>query len=321
MGSVSPITLPQSETKTKSHAASGQQKSKFRKYLPLYLSILPYFVIFLVFSLVPIIFSLYLAFQRWDGIGKMTFVGFNNFTYALTDPLFGTAILNTFEVWIMSTVPMLFLALAMAFLLNQRKRSKFLYQVCFFLPNITSIVAVTLIFNSFFGVQYGLFNAVLTALHLPAVQWFSDFWAMKWMLAMVVMWRWIGYNGLVYMAGLQSIPTDFYEAARLDGANTFNIFFRITIPLLRPVILFTVISSTIGGLTLFTEPKILFNGAAGQSIPGGIGSQGLTMSLYQYYESFTTFHFGYGAAVSWVIFFILVIFTLLNWKLVQRGEN
>lgn len=321
MSSVSPITLTKSKNSTQQKSRDvAKTKGTWRKYLPLYLSIAPYYIIFLAFGLIPVIFSLYLAFQKWDGIGKMTFVGWNNFIYAFNDPILGTAILNTFEIWFMSTIPMLVLALVMAFLLNQRKRSKFFYQICFFLPNITSIVAVALIFNSFFGIQYGIINQTLTALHLPAVQWFSGFWSMKWAVALLVIWRWVGYNSLVYMAGLQSIPTDYYEAARLDGANTFDIFFHVTIPLLRPVILFTVISSTIGGMTLFTEPNILFNGSS-QAVAGGVGNQGLTMSLYQYWEAFNSYYFGYGAAIGWIIFFILIAFTALNWKIIQRGEN
>jgi len=312
MSSVSPAAIPQSQARPDTVV---KPKSKFRKYLPMYLSIAPYFIIFLAFSIIPTVFSLYLAFQKWDGIGQMSFIGFNNFSYAFSDPKFGTAILNTFEIWFMSTIPMLFLALIMAFLLNQRTRSKFAYQIAYFIPNITSIVAITLIFNSLFGEQFGLINTVLTGMHLPAVQWLSDFWAMKWAIALLVIWRWVGYNALVYMAGLQSIPSDFYEAARMDGANTFNIFFRITIPLLRPVILFTVISSTLGGLTLFTEPKILYGDN------GGVGNQGLTMSLYQYWQSFSTYHYGYGAAVSWIMFFILLAFTFINWKIVQHGDN
>lgn len=320
MSSVNPIALTTGTTQQQTRDVA-KPKSKWRKYFPIYLSIAPYYIIFLAFGLIPTIFSLYLAFQKWDGIGKMTFIGWDNFIYAFSDSTLGTAILNTFEIWFMSTIPMLFMALIMAFLLNQRKRSKFFYQLCFFIPNITSIVAIALIFNSFFGVQYGLFNQTLAALHLPAIQWLSGFWAMKWAVALLVIWRWVGYNGLVYMAGLQSIPSDYYEAARLDGANAFNILFRITIPLLRPVILFTVISSTIGGMTLFTEPNILFNGSSSQIVPGGVGNQGLTMSLYQYWESFNSYHFGYGAAIGWIMFIILIAFTALNWKLIQRGEN
>ena len=290
-------------------------RSKLRQYLPFYLSIAPYYVVFLAFGIIPIVFSIYLAFQRWDGIGRMQFVGLSNFALALTDPVFGKAVLNTFLIWIMSTIPMLFLALILAFFLDQRQRSKFAYQVCYFLPNITSVVAITLIFNSLFGPQYGLINLTLTALHLPAVQWLTGSWAMKWAISIMVIWRWTGYNALVYMAGLQSIPVEVYEAGRIDGASTIDIFFRITLPLLRPVILFTVISSTIGGLSLFTEPQVLLGNN------GGVGNAGLTMSLYQYWQAFASYHFGYGAAVSWIIFFIILAFTLLNWKIIQRGQN
>jgi len=291
------------------------QKSNWRKYLPLYLSIAPYFLIFLVFNLTPTLFSLYLSFNKWDGIGRMTFTGFNNFYFVLTDPIFGKAVLNTFEIWIMSTIPMLFLALVLAFLLNQRRHSKFAYQLCYFLPNITSTVAITLIFGSLFAPQYGLINTTLSVMHLPTVQWLQDAWPMKWAVALMVIWRWTGYNALVYMAGLQSIPTEYYEAARIDGANTTDIFFNITLPLLRPVILFTVISSSIGGLALFTEPQVLFTNN------GGTGNEGLTMVLYQYWQSFASHHFGFGAAVSWVIFFIMLAFTFMNWKIVQATER
>jgi cellobiose transport system permease protein len=316
MSSVSQIALNE---KRASEQAVPQRKSKFQQYWPIYLSIAPFFLVFLAFGLIPTLFSLYLAFQRWDGIGTMQFVGWQNFYFVLTDPVFGKAILNTFIIWIMSTIPMLFFALIMAFALNLRNRSKFMYQLCYFLPNITSTVAIAIIFGSLFSAQYGLINMVLTAIHLPAVQWLTDAWPMKWAVALIVIWRWTGYNALIYMAGLQSISTDVYEAARIDGADTKNIFFRITIPLLRPIILFTVVTSSIGGLSLFTEPQILFNvNASGNN--GGIGNEGLTMMLYQYWQAFASHRFGYGAAVSWVVFFIILAFTFLNWKLVQRED-
>jgi cellobiose transport system permease protein len=316
MSSVSQIALNEKRAGEK---VIPQRKSKFQQYWPIYLSIAPFFLVFLAFGLIPTLFSLYLAFQRWDGIGTMQFVGWQNFYFVLTDPVFGKAVLNTFIIWIMATIPMLFFALIMAFALNLRNRSKFMYQLCYFLPNITSTVAIAIIFGSLFSTQYGLINTVLTAIHLPAVQWLTDAWPMKWAVALIVIWRWTGYNSLIYMAGLQSISTEVYEAARIDGADTKNIFFRITIPLLRPIILFTVVTSSIGGLSLFTEPQILFNvNASGNS--GGIGNEGLTMMLYQYWQAFASHRFGYGAAVSWVIFFIILAFTFLNWKLVQRED-
>ncbi|QBD77511.1 sugar ABC transporter permease [Ktedonosporobacter rubrisoli] len=317
MGSISPVTAV-SDSKTQSQTTAS--KSQVRKYIPLYLSIAPYYIVFLVFGLFPVLYSLYLAFQKWDGIGTMTFVGGSNFYLVLTDPLFGKAVLNTFEIWIMSTVPMLFLALVIAFLINQRSRSKFAYQLCFYLPNITSVVAVTLIFQALFGVQYGLVNQLLAALHLPTVAWLTDPWGIKWTISFMSIWLWTGYNALIYMAGLQSIPSEYYEAARTDGANIWHIFFHITLPMLRPIILFTVISSTIGGLSLFTEPQVLFSQVSNMLNTGGPGNAGLTMVLYQYWQGFANFHYGYGAAVGWIIFFILLICTAINWKLVQRGE-
>ncbi|HEX4207167.1 MAG TPA: sugar ABC transporter permease [Ktedonobacteraceae bacterium] len=307
-----PVTVPE---KTRVASGAAASRRKWRKYLPMYLSIAPYYIVFLAFGIIPVIFSLYLAFQKWDGIGKMTFVGWNNFTSALTDPIFGQAILNTFIIWIISTIPMLAIGLVLAFLINMRKRSKFAYQVAFFLPNVTSTVAIALIFGAMFSPQFGLFNLILNALHIPSIQWTTDAWPMKWAVALMVIWQWTGYNALVYMAGLQSIPTDFYESARLDGANTWGIFYHITLPLLRPIVLFTVISSTLGGMTIFTQPQVLFGDN------GGPGNAGLTMSLYNYWQSFASFHFGFGAAVSWILFFILVIFTLVNWRIVQHGDK
>ncbi|HEY4388624.1 MAG TPA: sugar ABC transporter permease [Ktedonobacteraceae bacterium] len=287
----------------------------WRKYLPMYLSIAPFYILFLVFGIVPTFFSLYLAFQKWDGIGAMSFVGLSNFAYVFTDPIFGQAVANTFEIWFMSTIPMLFIALVLAFLINQRKRSKIAYEIAYYIPVITSIVAITLIFGSLLDQHFGLINQALTAVHLSPIMWTSEAWPMRWAVALLVIWRWTGANALIYMAGLQSIPSDFYEAARIDGAGTWQVFFHVTIPLLRPIVLFTVITSTIGGLTLFTEPQNLFGNT------GGTGHEGLTMSVYQYWQTFPLDHYGFGAAVSWVMFFIILAFSIFNWNVIQRSER
>jgi len=278
----------------------------------MYLSVAPFYILFLAFGIIPTFFSLYLAFQRWDGIGRMQFVGLNNFKFVLTDSIFGQAVFNTFAIWFMSTIPMLFLALILAFLINQRRRSKLIYQIAYYIPVITSIVAITLIFGSLFNEQFGLLNQGIAALHLPAVHWLTDGWSMKWAIALMVIWRWTGSNALIYMAGLQSIPSEFYEAARIDGAGTWQVFRYITVPILRPVILFTVITSTIGGLNLFTEPQILLGNT------GGVANGGLTMSLYQYWQTFPSDHYGFGAAVSWIMFFIILFFSIINWRVVRE---
>jgi len=282
----------------------------------IYLFISPFFLLFAVFGLFPILFSIYLAFQKWDGIGKMEFTGLGNFRYLIMDELFWQSIFNTLQIWVYSTIPMLFFALIIAFLLNSSFiRFRNVYRVAYFLPNVTSIVAVSIIFGTLFGNRYGFLNFLLTAFGLEPVEWLnSSFW-LKIAIATIIIWRWTGYNAIIYLAGLQSIPNELYEAARIDGANLAQIFFKITIPLLRPVILFTVITSTIGGMQIFTEPQILVGNS------GGPGGAGLTIVLYLYQQSFINHLFGYGSAIAWGMFVIILLFSILNWKIVQRNEK
>lgn len=281
----------------------------------IYLFISPFYFLFAIFGLFPILFSFYLAFHKWDGIGKMEFVGLDQFRYLLTDVEFWRSIMNTLEIWIYSTIPMLFFALIIAFLLNAAfLRYKTFYRIIYFLPNVTSIVAVAIIFGTLFGNKYGFLNYILTSIGLQSIEWLiSPFW-LKISIASMIIWRWTGYNAIIYLAGLQSIPSELYEAAKIDGANTSQTFFRITIPLLRPFILFTVLTSTIGGMQIFTEPQILTGNT------GGPGGAGMTIVLYLYQQAFVKNLFGYGSAVAWGLFVIIALFSFINWKIVQRSE-
>ncbi|MFH5187319.1 carbohydrate ABC transporter permease [Paenibacillus sp. TAB 01] len=289
----------------------------FRAYLAPYLMISPFYILFIVFGLFPILFSLYLAFHAWDGLGPMEYVGLRNFRNLLTDdPDFWKSVGNTFAIWFLSTVPQLFLALVVAFLLNAAfVRFKDFYRAVYFLPNITSIVAVAIIFGSFFGSQFGLINGVLQALGLPRIEWINDPFWVKVAVSLMVIWRWTGYNAIIYLAGLQGIPHDLYEAATIDGASRKQQFFSITLPLLKPIILFTVILSTIGGMQLFTEPLILVGNT------GGATKGGLTLVLYLYNQAFGNQLFGYASAIAWMLFIIIGAFSFLNWKFVSRGEG
>lgn len=289
----------------------------FKAYLAPYAMISPFYILFIVFGLFPILFSLYLAFHAWDGLGPMEFVGLRNFRNLLTDdPDFWKSVGNTFVIWFLSTVPQLFAALVVAFLLNAAfMRFKDFYRAVYFLPNITSIVAVAIIFGSFFGSQFGLINGLLQAVGLPRIEWTSDPFWVKVAISLMVIWRWTGYNAIIYLAGLQSIPHDLYEAATIDGANRSQQFFSITLPLLRPIILFTVILSTIGGMQLFTEPLILVGNT------GGSTKGGLTLVLYLYNQAFGNQLFGYASAIAWMLFLIIGVFSFINWKFVSRGEG
>lgn len=292
-----------------------RRRRSLRSYWPQYLAITPFYVLFAVFGLFPILFSVYLSFTEWDGMGQITFVGLAQYQYLLTDTRFWNAVANTFIIFIISTVPMLFFALVLAFLLHQNIRFKSAYRLAFFLPNVTSMVAMAIVFGSVFSDSFGLVNSALTALNLENIAWLSSDWGIKITIAVMVIWRWTGYNAIIYLAGLQSIPTDLYEAARVDGANNWHIFSKITVPLLRPVILFTVITSTIGGLSLFTEPQVLLGNS------GGTDEAGMTIVLYQYNQAFTQFDFGYGSAIAWALFIIASVFAIINYRLVRERDT
>lgn len=304
---------------TSSEVGSDQhrrRKSKrVRDFWPQYVAVAPFYLLFLVFGLFPIVFSIYLSFTDWDGMGTIKFVGLAQYRYLVSDLRFWNAVANTFIIWFISTIPMLFLALVIAFLLHSNIALKGFYRVAFFIPNVTSMVAMAIVFGSVFSDSFGLVNSALTALHINNVSWLSSYWGIKITIAVIVIWRWTGYNAIIYLAGLQSIPTELYDAAKVDGANSWQIFSRIMVPMLRPVILFTVITSTIGGLSLFTEPQILLGNS------GGTGEAGMTIVLYQYNQAFTQFDFGYGSAIAWALFVFAVLFSIINWRLVRERDS
>ena len=305
---------PKTRTRARPHRAPGRRR-RVLSYWPQYLAISPFYILFAVFGLAPVLFSFYLAFQRWDGIGESEFAGLDNFRYLIKDDVFWLSLRNTLLIWVMSTVPTLILAMVLAVLLNSVKRFKAFYRMAFFIPNITSVVAISIFFGALFATNYGLINAVLEAVGLPKFAWLQSVWGIKIVIAVLTVWQWTGYNAIIYLAGLQTISSDLYEQAKVDGANAVQIFFRITLPLLRPIILFTVVISTIGGLQTFTEPKVLVGDTA------GTGQSGLTMVFYFYRQAFSHNDYGYGAAIAMVVLLVVGLVTILNWALVQRGED
>jgi cellobiose transport system permease protein len=297
-------------------------KRGIARHWPVYLAVSPYYLLFSVFMMFPVFFTLYLAFQHWDGFGDMTYVGFKQFRFLWQDPVFWLSIRNTLIIWVMSTVPMLFIALVLAAMVNSTRRFTGFYRVALFIPSITSLVAIAIFFGAVFSNNFGLINAILTALHLPAVPWLSNPWTIKIVIACLMTWQWTGYNAIIYLAGLQAIPSEIYEAAKMDGAGPARVFFEITVPLLRPIILFTVVISTVTGLQSFTEPQVLFGSeAATNPNSGGPGQAGLTTLLYFYHEAFDVNDFGYGAAIVWAFFLLILLIVVINWRLVQRRKE
>ncbi|MFJ4782513.1 carbohydrate ABC transporter permease [Streptomyces sp. NPDC088794] len=300
----------------------SQPKSGFRKYWHLYAAISPFYLLFLAFGLFPVGFSLYLSFHRWDGLGTMEWAGLSQYQYLLSDSDFWNSIGNTIIIWVLATFPMIFLAMVTAVMLNSAVRFKSLYRVAYFLPNVTSVVAIAIVFGSIFSTNNGVINAVLQGVGLDQVAWLNTPWGIKVTIAALMTWQWTGYNAIIFLAGLQTIPSDLYEAARMDGAGPIQTFFRITLPLLRPTLLFVLVVSTVTGLQSFSEPQVLLQTSSNDStFAGGPGHSGQTMVLYFFQQTFDNNDFGYGAAVAWGIFLVVVLFSIINWRLVQRrGE-
>ena len=307
---------------TVAETPAARPRKGILKYWRLYAAISPFYLLFLAFGLIPVGFSLYLSFHRWDGLGSMEWAGLSQYKYLLADSDFWNAIGNTIIIWALATFPMIFLAMVTAVMLNSAVRFKNLYRFAFFLPNVTSVVAVAIIFGSVFSTNFGLVNALLHAVGVDQVAWLNTPWGIKVAIATLMTWQWTGYNAIIFLAGLQTIPTELYEAARMDGAGPVQTFFRVTLPLMRPVLLFVLVISTVTGLQSFSEPQVLLQTTANDStFSGGPGHAGQTMVLYFFQQTFDNNDFGYGAAVAWGIFLVVVLFSIINWRLVQRRDE
>jgi cellobiose transport system permease protein len=284
-----------------------------------YLYVAPFFALFALFGLFPLGYTAYVSLTDRNLLAPASsFVGLANYRELLTDSYFWNAVVNTLGIWVISTVPQLLLALGLAHLLNTKLRARTLFRMSVLLPQVTSLVAVALIFTQLFSTDYGLVNWVLAHVGLGTVDWEAGRLSSWIALSVMVTWRWTGYNALIYLAAMQAIPDELYEAAATDGARPFRQFVHITIPMLRPTIVFTVIVSTIGGLQLFTEP-FLFQPVK-NSPTGGSARQYQTVAMYLYEKAFGSaqFDFGYAAAIAWCLFLLIAVVSLVNFLVVRR---
>jgi len=276
-----------------------------------YVLISPFLILFGIFGIFPLIFSLYLAFQSWEptsGLGAMDFVGLENFSFALQDPWFWKSFKNTLWLGIASGLPQHLVAIPLAVFIHHNIR--FLRDAvigAYFLPYITSTVAISIMFSSLFSTDFGLVNAGLQSLFgMDNIDWLGRPETLKPAIAFIVFWRYVGFNVVLYLAALQTIPKDLYEAATMDGAGRFQQFFFITLPNLKPMIYFGVTLSVIGSLQLFEEPFILTNGR------GGADLSGMTSAVYLYRMAFDFNDFGGASAMSWILFVFVVSITWLT---------
>lgn len=278
-----------------------------------YAYISPFFILFAIFGVFPIFFSFYLSFTRWTGHGAMDFRGLSNYISLFQDRLFWISFTNTLIIWVAAHVPMLIFALLLAYILNSGLvKHRHFFEAIYFTPMVTSSVAVAFVFMTMYGVRYGLINFGLEKIGLPSIDWWggTGFW-IKPAIIILFIWRWTGWNMVIYLAGLQGIDPELYDAARIDGAGYPQIFRYISLPLLKPVILFTLILSFVGGITIFDEPYLL----TWMRSLGGTNYAGLTMSLYLYDQAFQRGHLGYASSIAYVVCAIIIILSAVNMKL------
>jgi cellobiose transport system permease protein len=285
------------------------------RYAP-YLFVVPFFLLFGVFGLYPLVRTFWVSLHDWSLLGTHSWVGLDNYAELMGDTRFWNAVGNTMGIFVLATVPQLALALVLAQVLNRKLRSRTFFRMGVLIPNVTSVAAVGVIFTLIFARDFGLVNWLLDLVGIDAVDWRSGRLSSWTAIAVMVDWRWTGYNALILLAAMQAIPKDLYEAAEIDGAGPWRQFRSITVPMLRPTLLFVVVVSTIGGVQLFTEP-LLFNSGAG-ALAGGTRRQFQTVAMYLVEEAFPGQDFGYAAAISWVLFLLIAVVSIVNVWLISR---
>jgi len=286
-----------------------QRLSNFDYKASPYVYISPFFILFGLLGLFPIIYTVNVSLYEWDLLkGQGDFIGLQNYVITLTDPLFWNATFNTFSIFLLSAVPQLIFATIIAALLDQAIRASTFWRMSILLPYIAAPVAVAVIFTQIFNQFGGPITGVLEIFGLEPIRWGYDVFPSHIAIASMVNWRWTGYNALILLAAMQAIPRDVYESAALDGAGRIRRFWSITIPMIRPTMIFVIITSTIGGLQIFTEPK-LFDGQSN----GGSNRQFQTIVLYLYEMAFPRRDFGRAAATAWILFLIIVLIGVINY--------
>jgi cellobiose transport system permease protein len=284
-----------------------------------YVYIAPFFVLFALFGLFPLVYTGYVSLTDRNLLSPVAhFIGLHNYALLIHDSYFWNAVENTFGIWFLSTVPQLMLALVIAHVLNTRMRVRSFFRMAVLLPQVTSLVAVALIFTQMFGHDYGFVNYLLGLVGIHHVYWEAGRFSSWLALSVMVTWRWTGFNALIYLAAMQSIPEDLYEAAAVDGARRWRQFIHVTVPMLRPTIIFTVIISTIGGLQLFTEPYLFQPRQSGATGGSARQYQTIVMYLYEKFLGSAQFKFGYAAAIAWWLILLIAAFAFVNYLLASR---
>lgn len=286
-----------------------------------YIFISPFFILFVVFGLFPIGYSVVMSFFKWTVTGAQEFRGFRNYVQLLTtDPFFRGSLVTTFILLVTGSMLQHVFALPLAILLNSKTlKGRSIFKTVYFLPYITSTVVIALVFTQLFDYNYGWLNYVaVNWLGLEKIRWLQDPTAIRGSISLMVNWRYIGWNTVIYLAGLQAIDHQLYEAASIDGAKPVQMHWLITMPLMIPIIFFGVSLSIIGGMQLFEEPFVLMRGYEQM---GGPDNAGLTSAYYLLSTGFHFNQFGKASAMAWILFVIIIAMTMLNKLVTDRLQR
>ncbi|HEU5012883.1 MAG TPA: sugar ABC transporter permease [Roseiflexaceae bacterium] len=283
-----------------------------------YLFLLPFFLIYGIFFLYPVVSSFILSFYKAIGLGSRTFIGIDNYVSLASDPRYRQALINTTlytlaSVFILSPLALVLALMVRSFIVPSPNLKSF-YRVIYFLPNLTSFVVIALMFALIFNKDFGLLNQALASLGIPKVGWLRETTYALPSIILVAIWTFVGLNSLYFLAGLQAIPEEINEAASIDGATRWQTFWRVTIPLLRPTILFVIVQAVIFSYQLFDLPYLL--------TAGGPSDATLTIAMYLYVMGFTQFNLGYAAAIGYSLAVIAIVVSLIQFGLFRLwGEE
>lgn len=272
-----------------------------------YLFLLPNLIGFLIFTLIPIICSMGLSVMEWDSANPMVFVGLDNFKRLLTDETFRISLWNTFYYSVFTVPLTMAAALGLALILNQKLKGINIFRTIFFFPHVASLVAIAVVWNLLFHPTLGPVNNLLRALGAanPPGWTSSIHWAMP-VIIIVSVWKSMGYYMILYLSGLQAIPAELYEAAKMDGANAFQRFKSITLPMLTPTTFFVSIMLTIACFKVFDLVSVMTNGGPGRATN--------VLVLHIYNTAFINYEFGYASAISMVLFLIVLVITIIQFR-------
>lgn len=308
------MALAQPQTPVQSIEATRKRKSRriSHQTLVAYAFLAPSLILFAIFRHGPAVFSLFLSLFDWTMVDDPEFVGTQNFTRLAQDDIFWKALWNTVKYAVFAVPPDIVLALILAVLLNQQLRGMKLFRLAYFIPVVTSGALVAIVWRWLYQPR-GIINGFLLDLGLTPQRWLSDIDLVLPSIAVMAIWKHVGFNMLILLAGLQSIPPELEEAARLDGAGRTRIFFNITLPLLKPVIVLATILTTIGSFQMFDAAFVMTG--------GGPYYASTTLVYYTYLKAFDQYQMGYGATIAFVLFLIILVVTLIQRRVMKGDED